>query len=218
MSKPFFLYLPVCIEYSYATVLGDTASLVNFAWHRTPPRLALSKVNEERGNKSHNQAPLPHRTSVAEGYTSPSCNTPSQPTNTNNTPGTNFNSTTPCLVLPQILCGRISRIASRGPEIACPVPYFLTGHTQRAFLSLRPCCIATSEPRTGSGRRTFQTESPLPSLSPQYSPCRIPLPSLLPQDPLLLHPFNSKHRPQYFSPHLPPDTYGRHRPRDPRVT
>ena len=46
------------------------------------------------------------------------------------------------------------------------------------------------KPRTGSGRRTFQTESPLPSLSPQYPPppCCIPLPSQLPQDPLLLHP------------------------------
>ena len=92
---------------------------------------------------------------------------------TNNTPGTYFNSTTPCLALHQITCSGLSRFASWRPGTTCLVPYFLTGRTPRALGSLRPCCLAASKPRTGSDRRTFQTESPLPSLSPQ--------------DPLLLH-------------------------------
>ena len=107
------------------------------------------------------------------------------------------------------------------PCALCPVPYFLTGRTPMAFRSSRLRCLTTSKPRTGSGRRTFQIESPLHchcKIPPPPPPPRcIPLPSLLPQDLLLLHPFNStKHRFQYFSPPRPPDAYGGHRPRDPR--
>ena len=68
---------------------------------------------------------------------------------------TNFNSTTPCLALHQITCSGLSRFASWRPGPTCLVPYFLTGRIPRAFRSLRPCCLATSKPRTGSGRRMF---------------------------------------------------------------
>ena len=158
------------------------------------------------------EAPLPHRASAAEGYAPPSSNRDPIPTHatdtTPTTPGTNFNSTTPCLTLHQITCSELSRIASWGPGTACPV----------AFRSTRPCCLATS---------TWNLELALVDglfrLNPLCPHCHhnTPPPPLLHSLALTVTarspPAASKHRFQYFSPPLPPDTYGRHKPRDPRV-
>ena len=52
---------------------------------------------------------------------------------TNNTTGTHFNSTTPCLALHQVTCSGLSHVASWRPGTACSMPYFLTGRTSKGL-------------------------------------------------------------------------------------
>ena len=85
----------------------------------------------------------------------------------------------------------------------------------------RPKRITTMQyrypnPRTGSGWRACQTESPFAFIvTAIFPPAAFATLGLLQQDPFLLHSFDStKNTIQDFSPPLHPDAYSRHRPQD----